>query len=231
METKIYEFESGVRRAARAGADVLIIIDALRASATVCALVSRGGRVHPFTKLENALAKRELGWLVAAEVGAERAPGADLDNSPSGVLAYDENKIRGKEVALSTTNGARLMSAAMAVAVDDKVNVFVGSFVNATILSDSLRALGPASVALIAAGRSDERAIEDYVCAQYLNALLTSDRATADFLHSNFYDAMLTAYPDIEERGLLPDVKLCLQPDAIPVVPRLQRGAFSMSDR
>jgi 2-phosphosulfolactate phosphatase len=227
VEVKVYEFESGVRRAARSGAGAVVLVDALRASATVCALVSRGARVRPFTKVEEAVAKRSEGWIVAAEVGAERAPGADIDNSPTAALAMPEERLRGRDVALATTNGTRLMSAAIAAGADGGPMAFVGSFVNATVLTEKLKGMAPAGVALVAAGRNDERAIEDYVCVQYLNALLAGERDAAGFLHANFYDAMLNAYPDIEARGLLPDVKLCLEPDSIPVVPMLKDGAFS----
>lgn len=230
MEVRVHEFESGVRRGVRAGSEAIVVVDALRASATVCALVSRRARVHPFAKVDEALAKRASGWLVAAEVGGERAPGADIDNSPSAALAMPDERLRGRDVALATSNGTRVMAAAAAAGGEGTPKVMVGSFVNASLLSERVRSWAPASVALIAAGRSEERAVEDYVCAQYLNSLLAGDRAAAEFLHANFYDAMFTAYPDIEARGLLPDVKLCLQPDAIPALPVLKGGCFSASE-
>jgi phosphosulfolactate phosphohydrolase-like enzyme len=232
VEAKIYEFESGVRRAVRAGAGALVIIDAIRASPTVCALAASGARVHPFADTQQALLKLDEGWIVVGESGEGRSPGIDYDNSPVAVLAAGRKAFEGKDVAFSTANGSRLMAAAVA-AVSGQVEggtaprVLIGGFPNSASLVAALRASVPGSVALVAAGRSGERALEDYVCAQYLGALLAGDQDAAEFLRTNFHEQMLEAYERLEERGLLEDVNLCLTPGAIECVPQLDLGSFT----
>ena len=99
--------ESGARRAARAGC-VVIVVDAFRASTTITVLVSKGASVMPVASVEEAASARTDFRI--GERGSAKVAGFDFGNSPTEILG---SKIPpGSKIALSTTNGTRVVEAA-----------------------------------------------------------------------------------------------------------------------
>ena len=90
---------------------VVIVIDLLRASSTICQALASGAMcVAPFLEIEEA--KRAAEGFARGEValGGERhgqtIEGFDLGNSP---LEYTPDAVRGRRVVFTTTNGTRAL--------------------------------------------------------------------------------------------------------------------------
>jgi 2-phosphosulfolactate phosphatase len=89
---------------------VAIVVDALRASATVTAMFDAGARsVLVAAGPAEAIAAAEpdrLRYLVCGEVGGVPPVGFDHGNSPTEIAALD---LAGREIILSTSNGTRAL--------------------------------------------------------------------------------------------------------------------------
>jgi 2-phosphosulfolactate phosphatase len=156
---------------------VAVVIDALRASATILALLELGApRVTIAATVDEAfsLVVAERGrYLLCGESGGLPPRGFDYGNSPSGVAALD---LAGREVVLSTSNGTRALRAVAAAHL-----ALVGTGRNGAAVA--ARALGEAERAacdltIVCAG--DERgtliSLEDLFFAGYLIELLARSR-------------------------------------------------------
>ena len=99
--------ERGARSAARAGS-VVVVVDAFRASTTIAVLVSMGARVLPVASVEGA-ASAETDLRIG-ERGSAKVAGFDFGNSPTESVGYGIPP--DSTVALSTTNGTRIVEAA-----------------------------------------------------------------------------------------------------------------------
>lgn len=90
------------------------VFDILRATTTMTAALAAGARgIIPVTDPEAALRLRETlqpAPLLGGEERMTRRPGFDLGNSP---LEYTPDVVRGRVIALCTTNGTRAAAAAV----------------------------------------------------------------------------------------------------------------------
>lgn len=93
--------------------DACAVVDALRATTMAATLLHTGATAVIAAETESAARAlaRELGALLAGEVGGLPPAGFDLGNSPSSVKAAT---VAGREVVLFTTNGTRALCAAAA---------------------------------------------------------------------------------------------------------------------
>jgi 2-phosphosulfolactate phosphatase len=164
--------ESGARRAARAGAAV-VVVDAFRASTTIAVLVSKGARVIPVASVEEA-ACAETDFSIGERGGAKVA-GFDFGNSPTEILGSELPP--GSTVALSTTNGTRVLEAARGAGT-----ILTGAFVNAGILAEELAGESRYDTELVVVGCGWEgrRASEDEVAAGAILHRLRSRGAELD---------------------------------------------------
>lgn len=144
-----------------------VIIDLLRASTTITRALEQGAaRVIPVLEPDEALLVRER--LQAAGVareqivlGGERGgvliPGFDLDNSPA---AYTRDRVRGRTVVFTTTNGTRALMLAQAHGAGP---VLIGCLNNLAAVVDRLPT--DRDVHLLCAGTRGEVSQEDVLCA------------------------------------------------------------------
>src|SRR4051812_45731409 len=89
---------------------IVVVIDILRASSAITTGFYHGvNKMIPIATLEEAQQYKEKGYLVAAERNAEVVPGFDLGNSPFG---YMNAKVKGKTIAITTSNGTQAIHAA-----------------------------------------------------------------------------------------------------------------------
>jgi 2-phosphosulfolactate phosphatase len=215
-----------------------VVIDVLRASTTICAALAAGAReVAPCLEISEATALAERMGPTACVAGGERAgrrvEGLTLGNSPS---EYTPATVAGKTVALSTTNGTRVVLWAR-----HAERVFVGAIANVSALCRVLRADGR-DVHLICAGVRGAVAMEDCIGAGAIAAQLiergsqpsTDDQAvmfsrlfTAAQLagRGSLAPTMRTSLGgrNLVEIGLEADIETCAQPDAFGAVPELDR--------
>lgn len=217
---------TGARAAARSGS-VIVVVDAFRASATTSVLVSKGARVVPVASIEEA-ASATADFRIG-ERGSAKVAGFDFGNSPTEV--FDANIPSGSTVALSTTNGTRVIEAAAGAPV-----IFTGSFVNATALADAIHDEGIGAVAVIGCGWEGHRSSEDEAAAGAILHRLEERGARLDERARRIVDSY-TSHPverlrsnsaarRLKSLGYERDLTFCLAEDTLRVAPRLVGGAF-----
>ncbi len=220
--------ERGARSAARAGS-VVVVVDAFRASTTIAVLVSKGARVIPVASIEEA-ASAEADFRIG-ERGSAKVAGFDFGNSPTEILGSEIPP--DSTVALSTTNGTRVVGAATGARA-----VLTGAFVNAESLAAHLSdgPYGDATVVVIGCGWEGRRASEDEAAAGAILGRLRSRGVELDERAGRVVERYLacsrrtlkgnSAARRLERLGYGRDLDFCLAEDTVPVVPRLAGGTF-----
>ena len=220
--------ESGARRAARAGS-VVVLVDAFRASTTITVLVSKGARVVPVASVEG-VATAETDFRIG-ERGSAKVAGFDFGNSPTEILGSQIPA--GSTVALSTTNGTRVVEAARRAKT-----VLIGAFVNASILAEELagESYEVAEVVVVGCGWEARRASEDEAAAGAILHRLRSRGAELDGRARRVVEGYVSrpvgalrnnsAARRLKRLGYEEDIEFCLAEDTVPVVPRLVGDAF-----
>ena len=220
--------ESGARAAARAGSAV-VVVDAFRASTTIAVLVHKGARVVPVGSIDEARSYPGVDFR-AGERGSAKVAGFDFGNSPTEVLEAGVSP--GSTVVLSTTNGTRVIEAASGA-----TEIFTGTFVNASALADELATgfYGP-RVVVVGCGWEGRRASEDEAAAGAILSRLARQGAELDARARRVVGLYLarpagrlrnnSAARRLKRLGYERDLDFCLAEDAVPVVPRLESGAF-----
>ena len=90
-----------------------IVIDTLRASTTITTALENGAeKIIPCLTVEEArqLANDRPGALLGGERGGKPLPGFDFGNSPA---EYEPNRVAGKTIVFTTTNGTKAMTRCM----------------------------------------------------------------------------------------------------------------------
>jgi 2-phosphosulfolactate phosphatase len=222
--------ERGAREAARRGATV-VVVDTYRASTTIAVLVSHGALVVPVASIEEA--ERYPADFRIGERGSAKVRGFDFGNSPTEV---EEARIpAGSTVVLSSTNGTRIIEAA-----HGSPAIYIGAFVNAgAVAEELLSATDNSQIVIVGCGWRGRRSSEDESAAGEILARLREGGANLDERAERIVrehrerpkKTLLnnTAARRLKRLGYERDLKFCLAPDAVPVVPRLVDGAFVKS--
>lgn len=102
---------------------VVVIVDILRAtSAIITAFMNGADKIIPVATLEEARAYKEMGYMVAAERDGIVRDFADFGNSP---FNFTADRVRGKEIVYSTTNGTNSIMMA-----SSSFRVIIGAYLN-----------------------------------------------------------------------------------------------------
>ncbi len=143
-------------------ADTVIVIDVLRATTTAAVYLESGAsEVHFACTLEEALASKAPGVLLAGERGGLPPAGFDLGNSP---LEAQRCNLNGLTVVMSTSNGTRATHLTAASAK----TVLLGSLRNAHATARRALALATEEIAIVCAGREGRVGIDDTYTAGVL---------------------------------------------------------------
>lgn len=154
---------------------VVLVIDVLRASTTMVTALANGcAGIVPVADAEEARRRARMlppgTALTAGERRGEPIAGFDLGNSPVDCTA---ERVRGRVIVFTTSNGTRALLAARAAAV-----VGVAAFVNAS--AAVAWALGQGrDVTLLCAGERGAVSLEDHVCAGLLAEWFRRDEPSA----------------------------------------------------
>ena len=135
-----------------------VVIDVLRASSTIITALSNGAEeVIPTANIKAARKKQEQirNSLVAGERNGVKIEDFDLGNSP---LNYDQEKIAGKRIILTTTNGTKCFNH-----LGSAQEVIIASLLNITAVTDYLGA--KEEILLCCAGNHGDFAIDDVITA------------------------------------------------------------------
>lgn len=146
---------------ASVGQRTVVVIDVLRATSTILEALVNGARdVLPVESVEQAVRKaQELGReqvILCGERDVERVEGFDLGNSP---LEYVPERVRGKTLVLTTTNGTRAILLGAG-----GTDCLIASFLNATATAERV-VRSATDVLILCAGREGRFSLEDAVCA------------------------------------------------------------------
>jgi 2-phosphosulfolactate phosphatase len=219
---------------------LLVAIDVLRASTTICQALVAGARdILPVAEIEEAKRLAEsLGrenTLLCGEREGRIIPGFDLGNSP---LEYTPEKVKDKTLVMCTTNGTALLAR-----LGSGGEALIAGFVNAgTVTRYLLRSKD--DVAILCAGLLGQFSLEDAVCGGMLVAGLggrrkvrLSDGAVAGkllykrfaknllgMLQASHHGAYLTGL------GFGQDLEFASRTDACPVLPVFREGRITIKE-
>jgi 2-phosphosulfolactate phosphatase len=156
-----------------------VVIDVLRATTTiVTALASGASEVRPFTTAAEARryakSENDIPFLLGGERRGLRIPGFHLGNSPAEYL--DTNRISGRAIYFSTTNGTPALQRAYR---GSNRPVYLAALVNISAVSTAIikTAINNTrkSILLICAGRLGGVSLEDTYCAGLIVPRLQSE--------------------------------------------------------
>ncbi|HSG27982.1 MAG TPA: 2-phosphosulfolactate phosphatase [Candidatus Krumholzibacterium sp.] len=235
MKVRLYPTIEMVEKETLHGA-AAVVIDVLRATSTIIAGMENGARsIIPVENIETAsrlVGMEERGVkLLAGEWKGQPIEGFDLFNSPS---EFTADKVEGRTVVLSTSNGTRAIVAALKAKP-----LLICSFNNldavAGLLSDERQ------VNILCAGSSGAISAEDVLCGGMLLSVLaeryeveSDDDATllAMMLASKF-DGELRSFlartdrgRKLSEDGYEDDLDYCSQIDSTDIVPVVKEGTI-----
>jgi 2-phosphosulfolactate phosphatase len=226
---------------------VCVVFDVLRATSTMVTALGHGATaILPVAEIPEALSlrQRQPEVLLAGERDGLRIEGHltggvsfDLGNSPREFTAA---RIKGKAIAMTTTNGTRALRACAAASA-----VLLGSFLNLRATARFIQEQKPAHLLLVCSGTLDQAAYEDLLGAGALCDWLWpeySGGAVADSAHiarrlfrleqNDLLGAVaqsrngrrLLAQPELRE-----DVPFCFQRDLFSLVAEMGKdGAITI---
>jgi 2-phosphosulfolactate phosphatase len=210
-----------------------VVIDVLRATSAICTGLANGvDRIIPVPTVEEARALQSEGYVAAAERNGQIVEGFDFGNSPR---AYMEGALRGKTVALTTTNGTKAIEAAKVMP-----QVAIGSINNLDAICTWLMQQ-PGNVLLLCSGWKDKFNLEDTICAGAIAdnlidiARYRSEEDSTIAAKHLFLGVRGNIFPFLKasshrrrlrKLNLGEDIKYCLTPNTVNVVPVLHEGAL-----
>lgn len=222
---------------------VVVVIDVLRATTTIVYALANGARsIIPCEEPADALAVRDrLGRdrvVLGGERDSVRIPGFDLDNSP---LSYTRERIEGKTVAFTTTNGTRALQRAQQ---GSPRAIICGAFVNLSAVAERAARMNPSRVLLACAGSEGAIALEDLLLGGAIAVRLRdivagtelSDSAKAAALAYEGASTALSAHVASADHaqaliraGFTADIQLASRLDEHTIVPILEGGEISQT--
>lgn len=175
---------------AAGGPDAAVVIDVLRATTTIAWSLQNGAEaIQAFADLPS-LEAAAAAWpaerrLRAGERGGQRVDGYDLGNSP---LAVTPERVAGKRIFMSTTNGTRSLAAVQAVPL-----LLTACLPNRLAVAERLISAAAERVWIVGSGWEGAYSLEDSLAAGAV-ASAAMERAVAPHLAVSFgNDEMLAA--------------------------------------
>lgn len=211
----------------------VVVIDVLRASTSIATALYNGAKeIIPVTTVERAV--KISGNLFGDYVlrGGERngkmIEGFNLGNSPSD---YSEEKVRGKAIIFSSTNGSLAIEKSRFAR-----SVAIGGFVNISLVVRFMKELKQ-DFTILCAGNNGSFSLEDSVCAGMLLSKLSDDdhlelslsdaAIAAMMLYKGYSRSLLKMVKNSEHGkyltsiGFGDDLAICAGVDTVPVLPQL----------
>ncbi|WP_341226545.1 2-phosphosulfolactate phosphatase [uncultured Arcticibacterium sp.] len=166
---------------------VVVVTDVFRATSCMVAGLATGVKsITPVLEVEECLKLQAQGYLAGGERHAKMIEGFDLDNSP---FSYMADKAKGKDIAMTTTNGTLAINKAKGKADE----ILVASFSNLSPTAKYLQSIDK-DVIVICAGWKGRPGLEDILFAGALVKMLSET-------HENEEDSThlaTAAYEDAE---------------------------------
>lgn len=207
---------------------IVVVIDIFRATSSICYGIENGATaIIPVATVDECKAFECEGHLLAAERDGKVVAGFNFGNSP---FAYTSDKVNGKTVVLTTTNGTHAIDESKKTAYQ----VIIGSFLNLDAVCNYLKTQDK-DVFLLCAGWKNKFNLEDTIFAGAVvnqlkaeNYFLDDASIAADDLYLQAKDNLLayTAKTSHSERlkklGIEEDIKFCLNLNIAKSIPVLK---------
>lgn len=206
--------------------DTVIVADIFRASATICAIFNNGATaIIPVSNTDEAKEYKLKGYLVGAERRTKKCDFADFGNSP---FDYPREKVEGKEVVFTTTNGTVAIEAAK-----ESGELLIGTFPNIDAIAERCINRGE-RVVVMCAGWNNRINIEDTLFGGALaEKLMEKTKLTfeTDSVRMAYelwirvkdniinYIKKSDHFQRLVDNDALTDVAFCLSPNSVDVVP------------
>jgi 2-phosphosulfolactate phosphatase len=221
---------------------VVVVVDVLRATTSICAMLHAGARgIIPVAEPgEAAELRTKLGadnTVLAGEREGVKIEGFDFGNSPD---EFTPETVGGKHVVMTTTNGTAVFGKAARGA-----SIITGSLVNISRVAEGVAAEGR-DLLIACAGLEGGFSIEDTLCGGMLihqlkqrgdrEPILNDAASLALLLYENNKQTIRAAIEQGEHGRFLrnigfgSDVALAANVDAIPVLPILNEGRLVSAD-
>jgi len=207
---------------------IVVVIDIFRATSSICYGIENGAEaIIPVSQVEECSAYRAKGldYLLAAERDGKVVDGFDFGNSP---FSYTAEKVAGKTIVLTTTNGTHALHLSRAAK-----KVVIGSFLNLTSLSNWLKTQNE-NVLLVCAGWKNNFNLEDTLFAGAVieqlkpigfelddAALAANDLYQLGKHDINDYLKKTSHGERMKKLGIVKDIAFCLQIDITTAIPVL----------
>ncbi|EHQ27158.1 2-phosphosulfolactate phosphatase [Mucilaginibacter paludis] len=208
---------------------IVVVIDIFRATSSICYGIENGAEaIIPVAEVAECAAYREKGldYLLAAERDGKVVDGFDFGNSP---FSYTAEKVSGKTVVLTTTNGTH----ALHMSIKAK-RIVIGSFLNLTSLCNWLKQQ-PENILLVCAGWKNNFNLEDTLFAGAVAEQLKADAYKWDDATIAANDLYQLAQHDLnvylkksshgermKQLGIMEDIDFCLNVDITTAIPVLE---------
>lgn len=191
---------------------IAVIIDVLRASSTITAVLANGAEfVVPLETVDEALKtkKEHPEWILASDQSLLRGMGY-YDNSPT---ILSKTNLKGKGIILITTNGTKGI-----VSARNAEEVLVGSFLNAESIIIYLKNSENRKITLVPMGEAGEKSAEDELCASYMKDRLNDKNI--DFSKIRGLVKMSNAAKYLIETNREHDLNFCLKLNCYDIIPK-----------
>ncbi|WP_317124649.1 2-phosphosulfolactate phosphatase [Albibacterium indicum] len=208
---------------------IVVVIDIFRASSSICYGIHNGAdAIIPVLTVDDCKKYSSSDFLLAAERNGAIVEGFAFGNSP---FSYTEEKVRGRTIVLTTTNGTRSIQLSK---TKQAKKVLIGSFLNISALSHWLMDQQH-SVVLLCAGWKENFSLEDTLFAGAVVEKLKESFIVNDDAAHAAYDLYTLAKGDIaeylkksshserlEKLNIEADIEFCLQLDVVDSIPVLE---------
>lgn len=208
---------------------IVVVIDILRATSTIATALYNGAKeVIPVDSVEKCIRLgKEMACITAGERDGRIAEGLQYGNSS---FEYPREFVEGKILVLTTTNGTKLLHAAVAKGANE---IITGSFLNFSAVVNHLLDQKK-NVILACAGWKDKVNIEDTLFAGAVISRLRNDftidcdasnmaaclyEQAKNDLYEFMRDNNASHYHRLMDFGLERDIRQCLTPDMANVLP------------
>ncbi len=209
---------------------IAVIIDVFRATTSICTAFQNGAAsVRTVASTTEAMDWQAKGRLVAAERNTQKCDFADFGNSPH---AFTREKVSGKEIVFTTTNGTRAVESALESDI-----IVIGAFSNISKLTNYCLEHNK-NIILVCSGWTNRFCLEDTLFAGAL-----TERLLAEGNHQVTCDASIAAlelwkiakpelkkyisnsehYERLKRNGLEHEIDYCLTDDLAPVLPIMDK--------
>ncbi len=207
----------------------VVVVDIFRATSCIVTGLANGVEaICPIEEVEEVKELGKKGYLMAGEQGGIKVPEFDMGNSP---FEYQSENIKGKKVAISTTNGSRAI-----IKSEGAHEIIVGAFLNRKSVAEYLLHL-KGDVLINCAGWKGIPNLEDTLfagalideCAEEMKTVGDSVLMAHQLYvsnHENLYGiANKSSHAErLKSFGMERDLEFCMTENEYQIVPRLVDG-------